>query len=322
MKTLNSLFSKKAFFHVLKLAIFAGLLYVLLKRWLDKPLSFSYLFKVFNNSETSFYFVSCILFILPNWLIEARIWQKLIKSVQPHGIWESLKAVLSGLTLGILTPFMTGDYIGRVANLSPKDRKAGIGSNLAGSYIFTLLSIHLGCLGLGYFLFFVLPSANSSYWFLFYALFISAFLGTVILFSPAPTWLAKFNFLKPFLESFLSFSKFDLIAIYAIALLRYCVFIFQFVLLFWAFDVSVPIIPLLGGILVIFLAKTIGSGINIFGDLAGRELVGLAYFNLFGADAGAVAWVIFLLWLLNIIIPAFAGFLFISRLKNIKLGGV
>jgi hypothetical protein len=146
-------------------------------------------------------------------------------------------------------------------------------------------------------------------------------LGIALLFSGAPAWLAKFKFLTPYLDAFLSFSPRLLIEIYAIAFSRYSVFLFQFVLMFWAFDVHLPIIPLVAGVLVIFLAKTIGSGINIFGDLASRELVGIAYFNIFGADSGAVVWVIFLLWLLNIIVPAFTGLVYIFRIKKLNFLG-
>lgn len=259
---------------------------------------------------------------MPNWLIEAHIWQKLIKKVHPHSLFESLEAVLSGLTLGILTPFMTGDYVGRIMKLPAGKKKAGVGANLAGSYIFTLLSIHLGAVGLGYFLFFVKADSNQLYFLLFYAMCIASVLGIVLLLSKAPHWLAKIKFLTPYLVAFLSYSPVKLFEIYTWAFFRYCVFLFQFVLMFWAFDVVVPIVPLVGGILVIFLAKTIGSGINIFGDLTSRALVGIAYFNLFGADAGAVAWVIFLLWLLNIIFPAFAGLVFIFRIKKLNLRGV
>lgn len=306
---------------MLKLAIFAGLLYVLLKRWLDQPLALSYLSQVFASKEGVFYFISCIALILPNWLIEAHIWRKLIEKIHFHTLFQSLQSVLSGLTLGILTPFMTGDYVGRVMKLPAGKKKAGIGANLAGSYIFTLLSIHLGALGLGYFLYYVQKESNQLYFVLFYAMCIASVLGVVLVLSKAPVWLARIKFLTPYLAAFLSYSPSKLLEIYLLAFFRYCVFLFQFVLMFWAFDVSVPFVPLVGGILVIFLAKTIGSGINIFGDLTSRELVGIAYFNLFGADPGAVAWVIFLLWLVNIIIPAFAGLFFISKIKKLNLRG-
>lgn len=312
-----SLFTKGTAFQLIKLVLFGGLLYLLFKRWVEAPLDTKVIKEVFQNPYSFILLAISLLLIFPNWLMEGLIWKKLLAPFFVVEVGLAFKSVLSGLVLGIFTPFMTGDYVGRTILLPKQVRKEAIGANLTGSYIFTLLSIHLGTLGLGMALFLYDFQQNFFGNATFFVLLFASIAGTLLVFYKLPKAFLSFAFLEPYLHSLRQSSFTQKLAIYALALGRYGIFTFQFLLLFLAFGVWTSFFHMLAGILVIFLAKTIGSSLNVIGDLGARELVGIAYFSSFGNFSSQVIWVIFIIWLWNILLPSAIGAYYINLAKNV-----
>ena len=68
-----------------------------------------------------------------NWLLETHKWQILTSHLQHLNVGTSLKSVLAGLAVSMLTPNRVGDFAGRIAWLKPENRTAGTMSAFMGS---------------------------------------------------------------------------------------------------------------------------------------------------------------------------------------------
>lgn len=67
--------------------------------------------------------LAIILLLMPmNWLLETWKWRNLIKSEQNIGFGRCLKAVMTGVTVGTLTPNRVGEFAGRVLFVEKENR--------------------------------------------------------------------------------------------------------------------------------------------------------------------------------------------------------
>lgn len=79
-----------------------------------------------------------------NWSIETWKWQYLLKKVEPLKFRSAMKSVLSGVAVSQLLPYRTGEYLGRLAYISDKNKiSAGILS-VAGSFSQLLVTLIVG----------------------------------------------------------------------------------------------------------------------------------------------------------------------------------
>lgn len=85
-----------------------------------------------------------------NWLTEAFKWRLLIAHLQTLNIWQSIKSVLAGLAVSMLTPNRVGDFAGRIALLKPENRTAGAMSAFVGGYAQMLAIAVLGVMAFGF----------------------------------------------------------------------------------------------------------------------------------------------------------------------------
>jgi hypothetical protein len=81
----------------------------------------------FNWSAGSIFFL-CLLMVLAflNWALEARKWKLLCEKLENISFYKAFKGVLFGITLGMITPRRTGDFLGRAVILTPGNRVKGI----------------------------------------------------------------------------------------------------------------------------------------------------------------------------------------------------
>jgi len=74
-----------------------------------------------SNRDIVFFF----LLMLLNWSLEAAKWKSLVKDVETVSVWKAIKAVLSGLSFGLLTPNRIGNFVGKILWLQPENRIKG-----------------------------------------------------------------------------------------------------------------------------------------------------------------------------------------------------
>ncbi|MFN3488378.1 MAG: lysylphosphatidylglycerol synthase domain-containing protein [Emticicia sp.] len=278
--------------------------------------SFSLLFLPKN-----IFLLTIIILLTPvNWAFEAWKWQKLASKVEEINFWEAYKGVLIGLTFSTATPMMIGDYAGKILMLKTDKRLESIGAILLGNSLQMYVSLLFGTIS---YLFFVIWANPSP---LFLHISIVVFLTICLVFgiflsfnlSNINAFLSKnqfFEYLKKYLGVLENYKLSELKILFVIATSRYFVFSLQFVLMFKAFQINLPISVLLVGVGIIFLTKTLISVLNALGDLSIRELTSIYYFGFFGANIAAVSSATFMIWLVNILFPILIGSVFILQLK-------
>jgi MFS family permease len=113
--------------------------------------------KFYRNSSFSFvhfreqlqflpwhWYVILACFSAVNWSLETFKWQYLLKKLEPMKFRTALKSVLSGVAVSQLLPYRTGEYLGRLAYVSDRNKiNAGILS-VAGSFSQLLITLIFG----------------------------------------------------------------------------------------------------------------------------------------------------------------------------------
>lgn len=251
-----------------------------------------------------------------NWSLEAVKWKQLVASFKVLSFRHALKGVLAGLSTGILTPNRLGNFIGRTVFVDPEYKvKAALLTMLANLAQF-VVTIFFGCLGLLILGLHGLPMG--SYWIVLSAVLV-LLLGLRIYIDPAILNRKPFNyfFSDKIVEgiSFVGETSLSLkLRVLSYSAGRYLVFVIQYVLIISAFWTTDAILTLGGGVMVVYLLMTLIPSF-FFGKLFVREAAALFVLAEIGIPDSIILVSGFLLWLVNIGVPALVGTLFLLRKK-------
>lgn len=274
-----------------------------------------------------------LLMMLVNWGLEAFKWKVLIDHLEKVSVLRAWMAVFAGVSVSIFLPNRTGEYLGRVFILKKANRMEGVLTTIIGSISQLVITL---CLGLFGFLAFYYKYFNKQGMLHDYAgaglillVPVAAFVLLIMYFNmprltPVLGKVLRGRWAKyaHYGEVFSRYGKADLLRVLLLSLLRYVVFSTQFYLLLALFRVHLPYTDAIILITTIYLfmvaLPTVAlTEIGIRGSLS-VFLVSM-YFQRAGMDAGPMELGIFaassLLWLINIVIPALAGTLFVFNLK-------
>lgn len=264
-----------------------------------------------------FLFILVIVLVFVNWTLEARKWQILLQGTEKFGLLKSLQSVLTGVAVSVLTPNRIGEYMGRILYLRNVNKVQGIMVTIVGSFAQLLVTGFFGLIGLSFYL----VKVKSPTW-LMVLLFVSlviCILMTYLFFhlSLVIQLTEKFSFLrklKIYVEVIYRFQPKQLYELLALSVCRYMVYSIQFLILLTVCMVHTPWVITLFTIWLIFWAMAIVPTITIAemgirGETALYFLLPLSL-NQLGIISSTV-----LLWLLNLIIPAMIGCLFVYKMK-------
>jgi uncharacterized membrane protein YbhN (UPF0104 family) len=308
--------------------------------WLGKLvvtlLILSYIYKTFENeqkgigdigavyrqilTENHLFTLSTMLFLVPlNWALESLKWQRLASKAVSITFREAFRGTLTGLAVGVAAPAQLGDTIGRVAALKSDDRLKAIGAAVVSNGIQFYVSLIFGGWGLAWIgnkLGIDTSGKN-----MLYGLLISlCLLGImVVLFRKRLTnWQPRPAFLVTFLSYFRiigAYTSTDLLVATGYGILRYLVFLSQFLLALSLFDFPMSLIDLAACVALIFLAKTLIPAINVLGDLGLREFTALFVFKQYNLPPEQVIAATFLVWTINVLGPILVGIFLIWKYK-------
>lgn len=236
------------------------------------------------------------LLMVLNWSLEIYRWKISIESSEKISLQQASVDVLGGLTLNWVVPFTVGDYVARI--VAKKNRFEATSAIVLNRTIMLLLTGLVGAFGL---LTFFNQEIN--------ALQILAGLFFIAVAFLAANKLAKGRLFKYFIHV----ERKTLWRVIFLSVIRYGVFFFQFVILLKIFnpELSLRIISL--GIGWIFLVRT--SIPSLLGGLGLREASAFLFFENIVTDASTVVFPVFILWLVNTVIPSLIGALLIWRFK-------
>jgi hypothetical protein len=264
-------------------------------------------------SSNLVYFLAAVALLFLNYFFEVFKWFLLANHLEPKNFRASIIDVLKGLRFGLLTPLMMGDFLGRSLSFQKENRTAAMGSNLFNSICQTYSTLFFGFLSI---LFWWLISDDKFKKLLFIPglIFgISTVLGLFFVFKFRISWsfLGKLRFFKPYINSSKTFLGFDnkfRMTILLLSLARNMVFNIQFLLFYISFGIHLPFLIIFIGINLMMLIKTIGGGLNVFGDLTIREFVSINFFGQYKVEESVILVVTFAVWFINIFLPVLIGF--------------
>jgi hypothetical protein len=262
---------------------------------------------------------SLFLLMFLNWFLEALKWKYLVQKIEVISTWKAVESVFCGLTWAVFTPNRIGEYGGRVFFLSPNKRIKGAVAMTVGSFGQLVLVNVFGSLALSWFLFrFMDLNLLMNFSIFILAL---AFSGFFLLFFFNIHWinglLSKIKFLKPYKRFFIIFSKFKVSALLHIlmySLSRILIFSTQYFLII---HLLIPEIAPLDMVLILFIFYFIQSSMPSLDLLdIGLRATTAAYFFSFVTDQEiAVMAAVASIWLINLIIPAILGSVFVLKLN-------
>lgn len=267
-----------------------------------------------------------------NWSLEALKWKLLLKKKEHVPFFVALKAIFSGASISAVTPNRTGDYFGRIFVLKKTKFWEGVFITLIGSYAQTITTLLFG--GIAIFGF-IAPSLLTSenvdghrliyfqyaYFSILTILIILYYRISLIAKLVPHKWIKVSNYVNIFIK----FKFKELSIALLISILRYLVFSTQFYILLFA--VGIDFLSPYQAMLftsAIFLINTIRPSIALL-EVGIRGSVAIFVMGLFLGNndtnthlENSVLVASSILWMINIIVPAIIGLLFIKDLRFFK----
>jgi uncharacterized membrane protein YbhN (UPF0104 family) len=252
-----------------------------------------------NLNEISFpspiYLILGILCVIPNYALEIYKWQLLSAQIQKRSFLQARTEVLRGLKLGILTPFMSGDYLGRSMGFAKGQRTNAALLNFFNSITQTWTALFFGS--------FALILWDIEIWEIK-----SKIVGTILLlislFFLALLLGLKVTIWKKYQAALDLPLRLKLEVIF-FSLLRTLTYLLQYYFVYLAFDIQVSFMNLFIGTNLLLLAKTIGGGLNAIGDLTLRQVVSIFFFAPLGISEEKLIVATFVVWLISVFLPVF-----------------
>jgi uncharacterized membrane protein YbhN (UPF0104 family) len=260
-----------------------------------------------------------------NWLVEAIKWKFLIAKIEKVSMLTSLRAVFSGITVSVFTPNRIGEYGGRVFCLEKADRMQGVLITVLGSMAQLLTTIFFGSMGI-LFLNNYIPELQELYQEMEYTfplmLFMLLLLNILLLLlfhnisvisnlMDKYGWLSKY---KKYKEVFTFYNTQELAFVFLFSIIRYAIFTTQFFILLNLFGVDISyfdsIILTMVMLFIISIIPTIAIS-----EIGIRGSVSVYLFGLVSANTLGILSATFVLWAINLLLPAIIGAFFVFTLK-------
>ncbi|MGI8892659.1 MAG: lysylphosphatidylglycerol synthase domain-containing protein [Bacteroidia bacterium] len=260
-----------------------------------------------------------------NWGIEALKWKYTLRNYESISFNKAVEAVLSGVTVSIAAPNRTGEFAGRIFHLEKLNKVQAAILTIIGSFSQLLVTIMAGASGIGMLMFFypeILPASV-----ILYApiVFLSAIILCVLFFllNKLPHLFRNkyFKRLYLFLKILNEFKTQELLNIVAMSMIRYMVFSIQFYLLLIISGVDLAFFPGMLLISVIYFIMTF-IPTTIISELAVRGSVSVAILGLVSTNTLAIVNAGFILWMINLMIPALLGSVFLFKAKLVKSAAI
>jgi uncharacterized membrane protein YbhN (UPF0104 family) len=272
------------------------------------------------DSESVVLVISTLfLLMFLNWFLEALKWKFLVQKIEVITTWKAVESVFCGLTWAVFTPNRIGEFGGRVFSLSPNKRIKGAVVMTVGTIGQMVLTNVLGLLALSWFLFRFMhlnPFLNLSI-----IIFAVVFSGYFLLFFFNIHWinglLSRIKFLRRYRHFFIIFSRFkfkELLQVLIYCFSRILVYSTQYFLVFRLLipEIDAPDIVLM--MFVIFFVQSSIPSLDLF-DLGIRATTAAYFFSFVTNQEIVVMAAVASIWLINLIIPAILGSVFVLKLN-------
>lgn len=257
--------------------------------------------------------VLALLFSIPNWFLESLKWRIGLLEVKPLTHSESFFSVLRGVTGASITPARIGEYAGRMYNMNTvEERWISITTTFVGSIAQNIVTLYIGCVGV----FYLLTQYSDHMIYRNYALLTLSLVSLIALMGlffnaefvvrlileqlPIPRW-------KEWAKMIRVINSKTKSAILIYSLLRYTVYVIQYLLIAYAYDIpvmSLTSISVIAAILCIQSLIPLPATISMIA----RAEIALWLWASIGAGELNILFTTYTLWAINIMLPALVGY--------------
>jgi len=278
-------------------------------------------FKDQFSKSSKLWFLLCLILMPFNWLLEARKWQLLVKSFYSLDFKSALRGILSGLSIGIITPQRIGEYGGRILVLPSKYNWEGVSSTFLCSIAQNMVNVVLGLLGAIIFLQNHVLEFDQRYLINvtiggFVFLVILYFLGTNLdKVKEVLSNLGLKKILKPILDRLRYLKAVPVqtkMAVLNWSLLRYIIYVLQYVMILYFFGIEIDWLTGVTGVSLIYLLQT-GIPLPPLIGIAARGEIALFIWGQFDNNSLGILSASYMLWIINLIIPSLLGLFFVLK---------
>ena len=264
-----------------------------------------------------------------NWGLEARKFQYLVSKIEKISFVNAYRAIFTGLAFALNTINRSGDFVGRILYLKEGNRLRGVALSLVGSMSQIVVTFSIGLIALIDLRYTILNQNNhleglNEYWMdvLIILLFVGVFVFTIFYFNVSLVTrliekiplVEKYQFL---IEKVEALHWRELTRILCLSVIRYVVYIVQYVLLLQLFGVESSVLNLAMMVSVFLLVMASIPSIALaelgFRGKVSLQLFGLLSTNHLGIIAAAAG-----IWVINLIIPAILGSVLILGVRLFK----
>ena len=272
--------------------------------------------------------VTVIGLMLANWSLEALKWQVLVAHIQRISFLTAFRAILSGLSVSLAmnTPNGSGEYIGRILYVEQGNRIRAVTLTLVGSISQLIVTMVFGTIGLFLVRDRFYDATNDAFnlsfrfidGFAYGAIAFTTFLvGVYFELSWLIKLLEKIPFVKKysfFIQKLEDFRWQELLKVLFISVVRYSVFVIQYLLLLQVFNVGIHPLTAFWLITIMFLALAVVPTIAL-AELGVRGKISIFLFGMYSTNTLGIVFTASAIWLINLVVPALAGSLFILGIK-------
>ena len=269
-------------------------------------------------------FLVVILLMMMNWTIEAIKWKFMILKIENISMSRSLEAVFSGLTVSFFTPNRIGEYAGRVFHLKEGKRLQATFITIienSSQLLVTLLTGSVACI------IYMKEYMEMNSWIFVlmrFLLLVFCVLCLILFFNldVFENFFQRFRLSEKWKQIFHVFSFYstkELIKVLLLSMTRYLIFSTQFYILLRIYGCHFPFFPCMLMIAMTFFVMAVVPTFTI-AELGIRGAVSSYFFSKLTIDVLPVLNATYSLWLINLVIPALAGSIFMFHFRLEKNG--
>jgi len=279
-----------------------------------------------QSSSSSWSWLCYTVALMPfNWLLEAARWHVLISRSQPIRFGESLIATLAGVSLALVTPNRTGDYVGRLLLVDPAHNRATVLATATANFCQWIVVLFMGWIGLLYYANAFLTATLNDFKFfnVFIMLGTMASLVFILYLNRILRWGQRVlpprwgHYTEPLLRMTDSYDRSTLLWALLLAVCRYLVYCLQYYFMLRLMQIDIPLPAAMAGAASIYLVQSSIPLPPALGLLARGEIA-LLIWSVFETNELSILAASYGLFVINLCLPAFLGLLSIMRKDLVK----
>jgi uncharacterized membrane protein YbhN (UPF0104 family) len=264
--------------------------------------------------------------MLANWSIEALKWRMLLKPRVNIGFGKATASVISGISLGAITPSRIGEFAGRIFYLKDQDKIFGTVASFTGGFAQNIITIFTGLICMIFYIMIFDHKMVVDEPLMFYLVFILSIVVIILLllfYLNLSYFIDKISHwriirkLEDYLPHTADWNSRDLGIVLLYSFIRYSIFSTQYLVLLNIFGIPVPVQEQAIIVGLIFMLTTFIPSYSA-SDVANKISVSMVIFNNPSLDL-AVAAASLTLWVINLALPGLIGnFLLIKESRTNK----